>query len=33
MSFDESVRLLFKADKIAREVAEENVRDATMLNR
>jgi twitching motility protein PilT len=33
VSFDESVRLLFKAGKITREIAEENVRDPMMLNR
>ena len=33
MSFDESVRLLLKEEKISREVAVQNVRDPTMLQR
>ena len=33
MSFDESIRLLYKAGKITRETAEQHVRDATYLNR
>ena len=33
VSFDESVRLLLRAGKISREVAEQNVRDPTMLQR
>jgi twitching motility protein PilT len=33
LSFDESVRLLLKAGKITREVAEKNVREVTFLNR
>jgi twitching motility protein PilT len=33
VSFDESVRLLLRAGMISREVAEQNVRDATMLQR
>jgi len=33
VSFDESVRLLLAAGKISREVAEQNVRDPTMLRR
>jgi twitching motility protein PilT len=33
LSFDESVRQLLKANKITRTVAEQNVRDATLLNR
>jgi twitching motility protein PilT len=33
VSFDESVRQLLRADKITREVAEQNVRDVSMLNR
>jgi twitching motility protein PilT len=33
LSFDESVRLLLRAGKISREVAEQNVRDMTMLQR
>jgi twitching motility protein PilT len=33
VSFDESVRLLLRAGKIGREVAEQNVRDPTMLQR
>ena len=33
VSFDESVRLLLRADKISREMAEQNVRDPTMLQR
>jgi len=33
LSFDESVRLLMKAGKITREVAEHNVREAAVLNR
>jgi twitching motility protein PilT len=33
VSFDESVRLLLRDEKITREVAEQNVRDPTMLNR
>src|SRR5204862_7045902 len=33
LSFDESVRLLLRAEKITREVAEQNVRDASMLDR
>jgi twitching motility protein PilT len=33
VSFDESVRLLLRAGKISREVAEQNVRDMTMLQR
>jgi twitching motility protein PilT len=33
LSFDESVRLLMKAGKITREVAEHNVRETSVLNR
>jgi twitching motility protein PilT len=33
VSFDESVRLLLRARKITREVAEHNVRDVALLNR
>src|SRR5947209_16597270 len=33
VSFDESVRQLLRAKKISREVAEQNVRDASYLNR
>ncbi len=33
VSFDESVRQLLKANRITREVAEQNVRDVNMLNR
>ncbi len=33
ISFDESVRQLLRAKKISREVAEQNVRDVTLLNR
>ena len=33
VSLDESVRLLLGAGKISREVAEQNVRDQTMLQR
>jgi len=33
LSFDESVRQLLRAAKITREVAEQNVRDVSMLNR
>jgi twitching motility protein PilT len=33
LSFDESVRQLLKANKITRAVAEQNVRDVTVLNR
>jgi twitching motility protein PilT len=33
ISFDESVRQLLRADKITREVAEQNVREPMMLNR
>ncbi|HLW68585.1 MAG TPA: PilT/PilU family type 4a pilus ATPase [Gemmataceae bacterium] len=33
LSFDESVRQLFWAEKITRPIAEQNVRDASMLNR
>ena len=33
LSFDESVRQLLRAGKITREVAEQNVRELTMLNR
>jgi twitching motility protein PilT len=33
ISFDESVRQLLRAKKISREVAEQNVRDVTFLNR
>jgi twitching motility protein PilT len=33
VSFDESVRLLLRAGKITRAVAEQNVRDASLLNR
>lgn len=33
LSFDESVRLLWRSGKISREVAEHNVRDASLLNR
>ncbi len=33
VSFDESVRQLLRAEKITRAVAEENVRDVTVLNR
>jgi twitching motility protein PilT len=33
LSFDESVRLLLKAGKISRQVAEHNVRDVAFLNR
>src|SRR5207302_671315 len=33
ISFDESIRQLLRADKITRAVAEQNVRDATMLSR
>ena len=33
LSFDESVRQLLRAGKITPEVAEQNVRDASMLNR
>jgi twitching motility protein PilT len=33
VSFDESVRVLLRAGKISREVAEQNVRDPTMLHR
>jgi twitching motility protein PilT len=33
VSFDESVRQLLRADKITRAVAEQNVRDVTLLNR
>src|SRR5262245_2505544 len=33
VSFDESVRLLLKAGKITREVAEHNVREVSLLNR
>jgi twitching motility protein PilT len=33
ISFDESVRQLLKAGKITRAIAEQNVRDVTMLNR
>jgi twitching motility protein PilT len=33
VSFDESVRQLLKADKITRAVAEQNVREASFLNR
>jgi twitching motility protein PilT len=33
ISFDESVRQLFWAEKISRPVAEQNVRDASLLNR
>jgi twitching motility protein PilT len=32
LSFDESVRVLWRAGKISREVAEHNVRDAALLN-
>jgi twitching motility protein PilT len=32
VSFDESVRQLLRANKITRAVAEQNVRDVTMLN-
>ena len=33
VSFDESVRQLFRADKITRAIAEQNVRDVSLLNR
>src|SRR5262249_22976004 len=33
VSFDESVRLLLRAEMITREVAEQNVRDVAMLTR
>jgi twitching motility protein PilT len=33
ISFDESVRQLLRAEKITREVAEQNVREASLLNR
>jgi twitching motility protein PilT len=33
VSFDESVRQLFKAGKISRAIAEQNVRDASLLDR
>ena len=33
ISFDESVRQLLRAGKITREIAEQNVRDQSMLNR
>jgi twitching motility protein PilT len=33
LSFDESIRQLLRAEKITRAVAEQNVRDATMLSR
>jgi len=33
VSFDESVRLLWRAGKISREIAEHNVRDVALLNR
>ncbi len=33
VSFDESLRQLLRAERITREVAEQNVRDATILNR
>jgi twitching motility protein PilT len=33
VSFDESVRLLLKAGKITRQIAEHNVRDVALLNR
>jgi twitching motility protein PilT len=33
VSFDESVRQLLQADKITREVAEQNIRDVSVLNR
>jgi twitching motility protein PilT len=33
VSFDESVRLLLKAEKITRAIAEQNVRDPSMLSR
>lgn len=33
LSFDESIRQLLRAGKITREVAEQNVRDSTLLNR
>ena len=33
LSFDESVRVLLKAGKITRQVAEHNVRDVALLNR
>jgi twitching motility protein PilT len=33
VSFDESLRQLLKAEKITRQVAEQNVRDVSMLNR
>lgn len=33
ISFDESIRQLLRAKKISREVAEQNVRDVTLLNR
>ena len=33
IGFDESVRQLMQAGRITREVAEQNVRDLTLLNR
>ena len=33
VSFDESIRLLLATGKVSREVAEQNVRDPTMLRR
>ena len=33
VSFDESIRALLAAGKISRELAEQNVRDQTMLPR
>jgi twitching motility protein PilT len=33
LSFDESIRRLFRAEKITREVAERNMREASLLNR
>jgi hypothetical protein len=33
LSFDESIRRLFKSGKITREVAEHNVREPHVLNR
>ena len=33
VGFDESVRQLLRAGKITREVAEQNVRDVSLLNR
>jgi hypothetical protein len=33
VSFDESVRQLLRAGKITREIAEQNVREVSLLNR